>query len=130
MIDPSDKKDEVIFLNQRRAPRISAEIEVTVSGPHNFFTGFTQNMSQGGLFIATHQVYPIGTEFSIAMSLEGEELSIIAKVAWVRESTPFLPEGIDPGMGLCFIDLPSQIREHIEEFLKKKEPLFVDVEEE
>jgi len=128
-ISSKKQKDDVIFLNQRQTPRISAELEVSLSGPHNFFTGFTQNISNGGLFIATHQVYPIGTEFNIALKIDGNDLSVLAKVVWLRESTPFLPEGIDPGMGLKFVDLNEQGGVIVEEFLKKKEPLFYDIDE-
>ncbi len=122
------QKDDVIFLNQRSDPRISAQVEVTVSGPHNFFTGFTQNLSKGGLFVATHQVFGIGTEFDIELTLERKRITVTAKVCWVRENTPFLPEGIEPGMGLSFVRISDEDLASIHEFLNKREPLFYDAE--
>lgn len=122
------QQDDVIFLNQRTTPRITAELEVTLSGPHNFFNGFTEDISRGGIFIATHQVYPIGTEFSVTLKIDGKDLNINSKVVWIRENSPTLPIGVDPGMGLNFIDLKPEDLKMIEAFIKKKEPIFFDAE--
>ena len=54
-----------------RMPRFEfqtqAKFEVKVDGQstHNFYTGFTQNISEGGLFIATGEVIDVGTEIAI-----------------------------------------------------------------
>ncbi len=121
-------EDDVIFLNQRSTPRISVELEVTLTGAHNFFTGFTQNISEGGIFISTHQVFPIGTTFQISLTVEKRKIDIPARVMWVREDTPFLPKGIDPGMGLIFTEINDEDKELIQDFLRRKEPLFYDAD--
>ena len=120
--------DDVIFINKRKHTRIEAELEVTLNGPHNFFTGFTQNISEGGVFIATHQVFPIGTEFELTLKIGDKVIHPTAKVVWVREPSPFLPDDIDPGMGLQFVNLTEEEKRIIEEFIKKKEPMFFDAD--
>ncbi len=123
------QKDDVIFSNnQRRAPRIDAELEVTLTGPHNFFNGFTENISNGGLFIATRQTFDIGTEFKINMKLENETIEFVAKVAWIRSEDSSSDASIEPGMGLQFVNLSEKDKVIIDKFLKKKEPLFFDTD--
>ncbi|HOB71406.1 MAG TPA: PilZ domain-containing protein, partial [bacterium] len=67
--------DEVVFSsrNQRTAQRIDVEIEVTLTGPHTFFSGLTMDISEGGVFVATHQIFPIGTEFRMILFLGKEK---------------------------------------------------------
>ncbi len=122
------QKDGVVFSNHRSGPRVSVNIEVTLTGPHNFFRGFTEDISGGGLFIATHQFYPIGTEFNMVLTLEGQELPLMVKVVWLRESNPLRLADAEPGMGLQFIDITDDQRALIDGFLKKKEPIFFDAD--
>ncbi len=121
-------KDDVIFHEKRQDPRIGVEIEVTVKGVHTFFNGLTENISRGGVFIATHRIFPIGTEFDLFLKVEGREMNIHSKVKWVREKTPYLAEEVHPGMGLEFMGLDEESRAAIESFLRKKEPIFFDSE--
>lgn len=126
----SDKKksfEGVIFdTNKRSATRVSAELEVTVSGSHNFFQGMTEDISKGGLFVATRQIFPIGTEFEIRLHIKGNDVRLKTKVAWIREDSPFLPENIEPGMGLEFTNVPDNVLELINRFIREKEPIFFD----
>ncbi|HSA33579.1 MAG TPA: TIGR02266 family protein [bacterium] len=121
------QKDGAVFSNHRSSPRLTVHIEVTVAGPHNFFRGITEDIGQGGLFIATHQFYPIGTEFNLTLDIEKREILLPVKVVWVREST-FSPVGSEPGMGLQFLEITPEQRSVIEDFIKKKEPLFFDAD--
>lgn len=122
------QRDGVVFSNQRSGPRLSIQIEVTLAGPHNFFRGFTEDISSGGLFIATHQFYPIGTEFTLTLTIEGKDIPVVAKVVWVRENSSFMPADADPGMGLQFVGLTDEQSAFIQGFLKKKEPIFFDAD--
>ncbi len=122
------QKDGVVYSRQRSDKRLSIHIEVTLSGPHNFFRGFTEDISKGGLFIATHRILPIGTEVTVTLLLEGREFTLPAQVVWAREQNPLLPQGIEPGMGLQFVRLSPEQISAIEEFIKKKEPIFFDAD--
>ena len=42
--------------NVRAAERFDLEVKVDLESDHNFYTGLTQNISAGGLFIATHHL--------------------------------------------------------------------------
>ena len=42
--------------NVRAAERFDLEVKVDLESDHNFYTGLTQNISSGGVFIATHHL--------------------------------------------------------------------------
>jgi uncharacterized protein (TIGR02266 family) len=120
--------DEVVLSsrNQRTAQRIDVEIEVTLTGPHTFFSGLTMDISEGGVFVATHQIFPIGTEFRMILFLGKEKLEIDSLVVWVRGEDSAMISGEEPGIGLKFIKLDSRSLAVISEFLKKREPILYD----
>ena len=49
--------------DDRRQARRRYQVEVGVASDHNVYTGFTEDISSGGLFVATHDILPIGTRF-------------------------------------------------------------------
>ena len=55
----------------RVAERFDLEVKVDLESDHNFYTGLTQNISAGGLFIATHQLRRIGDYIKVSFSLPG-----------------------------------------------------------
>ncbi|MCK5808699.1 TIGR02266 family protein [bacterium] len=120
--------DDVVLHNDRVAQRVSIELEVTTQGQHNFFHGMTEDVSQGGLFVATTQLYPIGTNVEIVLRLDGSALQIKAEVVWVRDIPQ--SEGDTPrGMGLHFSNIEDGDLQKIRQFLHKKEPLFFEMDE-
>jgi len=127
--DKRDKDDVLISdkrIHRRMAHELDVKFEVSVDGPHNFFAGLTQDISKGGVFIATHQVYPIGTKMRLAFEIEGEHIEVEAVVRWVRSPENVFSEDIQPGMGLQFIDPDEKLISAFDKFLEKKEPLLID----
>ena len=123
-------KDDVVFSNsnQRIEQRMHVELEVSLTGPHTFFSGFAMDMSKGGVFVATHKISPIGTEFTVSIKLGEKVLEIISEVVWVRNVDSALISGQEPGMGLKFKNIDDKYIEHITKFLKKREPLLYDTD--
>jgi uncharacterized protein (TIGR02266 family) len=125
-------KDDVLFSDKRTSERINREInvnfEVSVDGPHNFFAGFTQDISKGGVFLATHQVYPIGTKMKLSFEIEGINVEVEAIVRWARKPENLSGSDLHPGMGLQFLNTDEKLIAAFESFLEKKEPLLIDEE--
>jgi uncharacterized protein (TIGR02266 family) len=116
---------------QRRSDRIPVEIEVhvTPSSDHNFYTGFTQNISEGGLFIATNHVLPIGTELSFEFRVDKEPGTISAEgvVCWVREHESLRSGDVHTGMGVRFNTLDEETQKRVNRFIeRRRESLFFD----
>ena len=78
--------------NVRAAERFDLEVTVDLESDHNFYTGLTQNISSGGVFIATHHLRRIGDRITLKFTLPGSEkvLDVETEVRWIRENTALL----------------------------------------
>ena len=112
----------------RIAPRIAAAIDIGLTSKHNFFTGLTENLSEGGLFVATYDILPIGTEVQLDMNLpELKPIRVKAVVRWLRDDDS-LGANQAPGMGLQFCELDGESKETIRQFLQIRDPIFFDMD--
>src|SRR5215510_7669379 len=111
---------------RREHDRFGVELDVTVSSEHNFYAGFVENMSVGGIFIATHQLKPVGERLEFSVHLPGTEEPIRGSgvVRWVRVYSE--ASNVPPGMGIKFDPLEPAAVRAIESFLAQREPLFYD----
>ena len=102
---------------RRRYSRKRVTVRVDLRGEHQFYAGFTENISTGGLFVATRAPFDLGDEIDVRLALMGhlgvEEVR--TRVAWIR---PDSGGGLLPGMGLEFIDLPEAAHQQIKEFVE------------
>lgn len=116
-------------VENRIMPRAAVEVCIDLSSEHNFWTGLTMNISEGGVFVATHKIVPVGTTLGVEMTLPGdaEPVMALAEVRWSRDYTgnPDAP----PGLGLQFVSLEPCAVDRIRAFVEKvREPLFFDAD--
>jgi uncharacterized protein (TIGR02266 family) len=111
---------------RREHSRYRVRLDVTVTSDHNFYAGFAENMSVGGLFIATHQIKSVGDRIDFSLLLPGsrEPLRGVGVVRWVRLYSE--SSDVPPGMGIRFEALERGAQKRIEEFLAQREPMFYD----
>jgi uncharacterized protein (TIGR02266 family) len=113
---------------RREHDRFMVDLDVTVTSEHNFYAGFVENMSAGGIFIATHQLKPAGSKLEFSVNLPGSEKPVrgMGVVRWVRvyNETSNTP----PGMGIKFEQIDAESVQAIEAFLAQREPLFYDAD--
>jgi len=116
--------------HQRKAERHDLEVEVDLESDTNFYTGLTQNISTGGLFIATQKIKRVGERIHLKFKLPGGSAPIECEteVRWIRENTSLLRTDSSPGMGVRFIDMSPKDAEAIDRFLQGRESLFYDDE--
>jgi uncharacterized protein (TIGR02266 family) len=109
---------------RRQFQRATLKASVSLTSESNFYTGFMNDISEGGLFVATHNVIPRGSRMEIEFSLpdDDEPIHVLGEVRWVVEYNP-LSDG-HPGMGLQFVDLKEKDRVRIEQFVKMRGTLF------
>ena len=107
---------------------IEAQIEISQESDHNFYTGFAENISSGGLFIATRDLKPIGTTMEISFSLPGhdDKITTRAEVRWQRLEQTHADSM--PGIGVRFLDLAPNVATTINSFLGQRGSLFYDDE--
>ncbi len=113
--------------NARRFRRFPLKVEVGYATDHNFYTGFMENLSSGGLFIATHQPTSIGEVMEVSFSVPGipGSCNAVCQVTWTR-AYDASNEDMIPGMGLKFVQLDPKVRAAVELFIKHREPIFFD----
>jgi uncharacterized protein (TIGR02266 family) len=111
---------------RRQHNRYRVQLDVTVTSDHNFYAGFAENMSVGGLFIATHQLKAVGDriDFSLQLPGSGEPIRGSGVVRWVRVYSE--SSDAPPGLGIRFEALERGAQRRIAEFLEQREPLFYD----
>jgi uncharacterized protein (TIGR02266 family) len=113
---------------RRDSDRRSVKVDIGIQSDTNFFTGFTQDISSGGLFVATYDVCSMGTPLNVNFSLpRGPVLSLDGTVCWIREYNETTTD-ILPGMGIRFDNLTNEDEEAINQFIAKNPPIFYDAD--
>jgi uncharacterized protein (TIGR02266 family) len=111
-------------VEDKRAPLFEAYV-----GPDtatNFFTGFSPEIASGGLFIATYNIFPVGTRFTVSTSLDGHAIfTEEGEVNWVREYNEHAPD-VAPGMGVVFNRLSETAAEAINRFISSRDAIFYE----
>ncbi|MCK5799179.1 MAG: TIGR02266 family protein, partial [Deltaproteobacteria bacterium] len=109
--------------------RVPLKANIGLATQSNLYTGFTNDISEGGVFVTTHQLLPIGTEVEIEVSFAdvgGPSVKARAVVRWIRDEDA--GEG-DPGLGVNFLDLDDEIRTWIQRFVdSQRQPIFYEKE--
>jgi uncharacterized protein (TIGR02266 family) len=125
----SQRSDSVAPEGVRREhDRFTVELEVNVTSENNLYAGLAENLSAGGVFIATHTLHRVGSkiELSLRMPDSDEEFEIVGEVRWVRVYNEH--SDTSPGFGVRFLSLPAGAAAAIDRFLAQREPLFFDDE--
>ncbi|MBW2702391.1 MAG: TIGR02266 family protein [Deltaproteobacteria bacterium] len=121
----SEADDELV--NQRSSPRANVVVDVAMHSDNNFFMGLTENLSEGGLFLATYDDIPLGTELALSLNLpEHRTIQTRGVVCWVREYTQYTKD-LAPGVGLRFLDLAETDQFAIREFIRRRDPILYDL---
>lgn len=115
--------DEV---ERRSAERIELQVDIGFQSDTNFFTGFAEDLSDGGLFVATYDIKPIGTLLTVSFVLPGGHHVVApGRVTWVREPADRGAETA-PGMGVAFEALEEPDRRAVLRFCSARAPIFFD----
>ena len=116
--------------NVRASERFDLEVKVDLESDHNFYTGLTQNISAGGLFIATHHLRRIGDQITLKFSLPGSDKQIMieTEVRWIRENSALNRIDGASGMGVRFVNLSPQAAQAIQQFIESRDSLYYDDE--
>jgi uncharacterized protein (TIGR02266 family) len=111
---------------RREHQRFSVELQVSVLSEHNLYLGLAENLSAGGLFIATHQLQAVGSTIEISLRMPDSEqvFQIKGQVRWVRLYNEH--SDTSPGLGIRFSELPPGAEAAIYRFIGQREPLFFD----
>lgn len=108
-----------------RGPREKLEANVGATTESNFFVGFSGEISEGGVFIATYTTLAVGAPVEVLVTLPGNyQFTVPGEVRFVRDPMDMDSE---PGIGVSFESLSHEHRELILRFVRKRPPIFFDV---
>ena len=111
---------------RRITQRVGIEVDIGFQSENNFYTGFSQDVSEGGVFLATYDILERGTKMAISFTLpDGHLVSCTGVVRWSREHNDATPD-VYPGMGVQFQDLSAEDRRAIDFFLQKRPAMFYE----
>jgi uncharacterized protein (TIGR02266 family) len=117
------KKQENI--NERAAPRLEARLVASVEVPAGCHVGITENLSEGGAFVATRAPQNIGDEVSLVIALP--DLAVVrarGTVRWFRK--PTLRNGMSGGIGIRFERLSPLDSVRIQDFMATRRSTLFD----
>jgi uncharacterized protein (TIGR02266 family) len=125
---PEHGDSDVIDLTKGDADELpSFEVSIDLQSESNFYVGFAEDLSDGGIFVATHLPRRIGTRVEVSISLpEGAPLCAQGTVRWVREYSE-ATEGA-PGMGVQLDGVSREDIDRILTFARERPPMFFDGE--
>ncbi len=111
---------------RRRAPRRGCALELEFTRDTHFYAGLTQDLSQGGVFVATYQLFPVGSRLELGFQLpDGTQVRTRGVVRWLRAEGEAGAER--PGMGIAFLDLSEEALAGIARFCRERAPLYMEV---
>jgi uncharacterized protein (TIGR02266 family) len=103
--DATDPNERPSSSDRRRRGRLGCEFEVEFLGESHLITGLSQDISEGGVFVATYQTLPLGTVVSLGLELPSGRVVVQGRVRWQRSQ---VEDGDSrPGLGIQFMDLDA-----------------------
>jgi uncharacterized protein (TIGR02266 family) len=110
---------------RRRLERLGCEFEVEFLDDTHLITGFTQDISEGGVFVATYETLPLGTSVSLALELPGGRIEVRGQVRWARPELEAAEQR--PGLGIAFTELPPEALAALTEFCRSRPAHYYEV---
>jgi uncharacterized protein (TIGR02266 family) len=109
-------------LARRESPRVAASFRVRYPTLDKLVVAYSEDLSNGGMFLGTKKFLPLNAVVRLQLELPegGGELSVIARVVFVRDEAQAQKTAKSPGMGVQFLDLVGENSKKIEEFIAKR----------
>jgi uncharacterized protein (TIGR02266 family) len=111
-------KKGISHAGQRKTPRTSTVIQVDYHTADSFFRDFVDNVSTGGMFIATPKPLEPGTQLRLEFLLPGFNypIRVKAEVMWNRDKSSVNQRR---GMGVKFENLSPNAKDKINTIVKR-----------
>jgi uncharacterized protein (TIGR02266 family) len=109
-------------MDQRRnGQRFQVELELTLQSESTVWIGHAENVSDGGVFVATKELKPIGTEVELTLKLPGTMLPVwtLGVVCWIRETSGRADAPL--GMGIQFRLIADDALKRIRDFIRQRQ---------
>jgi uncharacterized protein (TIGR02266 family) len=108
---------------QRRLPRLMLHAHITAKSEDNLFTGLTENISEGGVFVSTLSAPGVGETIRLSLFIDDAEgFQVDGVVRWHR----YEESGEVSGCGVQFENLTADALSRLRRVMMAlpREPLF------
>jgi uncharacterized protein (TIGR02266 family) len=105
--------------DHRAHPRVPLSVEVSLESENNFYAGLTDNISEGGVFVATHTPPARGTRVEFELLLDEQRFPIQGEVCWTRDVAASA-EGAPPGCGIRWISISDAALRAVLRFIRAR----------
>ncbi len=113
-----------LSLSGRQAPRIPARIRVsfTLDGTREVLSDYSINLSSGGIFLETDQIFAPGTPLHLEFALTDPQRIIACggRIAWVNYPEDKLKPHLPCGLGIQFIGLRLEDVEALRHYIQPR----------
>lgn len=110
-VDPTDAE-------RRGTPRVLVHLEVDCASEDNYLFAYITDISATGIFVRTTTPELPGTRLHLRLSAEdGGSIEVEGDVIWINPYRPGTPDNLDPGMGIRFVNLDSEVRDRLFELI-------------
>ncbi|MET0591928.1 MAG: PilZ domain-containing protein [Polyangiaceae bacterium] len=104
--------------SERKPHRLSVKLLAPPGGEAISYLGLTENLSEGGAFIATRAPWDVGTSLEVIIGLSQQQFfHARARVRWRREA--WSENGRVPGIGIRFERISPVDTDRIREFARR-----------
>ena len=111
-----DIEEEIALQNMRNEERNDISLKVTYKSFNRFILDYTNNVSEGNMFIKTKASYEIGARVDLLLHVVGLDMPIRIMGRVIHNG--FSDIGEDDGIGIEFIDIDEKSRELLIQKLK------------
>ncbi len=115
--ETSQELDSGAEFERRKSERTDVVVRVEYTTVDQLFSEFARNINEGGVFVETDQIHPLGTEVHLQFAIPGSEdpLEVVGRVVHMSEGTTGEPQGV----GIEFDDLDNQARSRINQLVRE-----------
>lgn len=104
---------------RRQWERVLVDLEVDYRSDDTFLFAYITDISQMGIFVRTVTPEPPGTRLNLRFCPPGlGVLECEGVVIWINPYRPGDRENLNPGMGVRFVDLTYEQRDHLRQLVR------------
>ncbi len=108
-------------IERRASPRADIVVRVNYQNVDSLFSEFARNINDGGIFVETETPQPVGTDVELEFKLPGADqpIKVVGNVVRSVSAADQTDSNATLGMGIEFENLGSDVRQQINEIVKK-----------
>jgi uncharacterized protein (TIGR02266 family) len=109
--------------------KVAIDLAVDAHSEHNLWCGLSNDVAEGGVFVATHESLEPGTNVDLSVRLPGveEPVALRGVVRWIRA---YGEESDAPaGVGVKFVALDQRALPELSRFATLRDPILFELDE-